>query len=64
VVSSTRVKGKKEGRKKGRKDKEREEERKKERERKVTTCKGKSKVIPLQARCGPEGGYRYSSTLP
>ena len=26
--------------------------------------KGKGKVIPLQARCGPEGGYRYSSTLP
>ena len=25
---------------------------------------GKGKVIPLQARCGPEGGYRYSSTLP
>ena len=25
--------------------------------------KGKGKVIPLQARCGPEGGYRYSSTL-
>ena len=24
----------------------------------------KGKVIPLQARCGPEGGYRYSSTLP
>jgi len=22
------------------------------------------KVIPLQARCGPEDGYRYSSTLP
>jgi len=22
------------------------------------------KVKPLQARCGPEGGYRYSSTLP
>ena len=22
------------------------------------------KVFPLQARCGPEGGYRYSSTLP
>jgi len=21
-------------------------------------------VIPLQVRCGPEGGYRYSSTLP
>ena len=26
-------------------------------------CK-KGKVIPLQARCGPEGGWRYSSTLP
>ena len=26
--------------------------------------KGKGAVIPLQARCGPEGGYRYSSTLP
>jgi hypothetical protein len=26
--------------------------------------KGKGKVTPLQARCGPEGGYRYSSTLP
>jgi len=24
----------------------------------------KGKVIPLQAWCGPEGGYRYSSTLP
>jgi len=24
----------------------------------------KSNVIPLQARCGPEFGYRYSSTLP
>jgi len=23
--------------------------------------KGKGKVIPLQAQCGPEGGYRYSS---
>ena len=22
------------------------------------------KVIPFQARCGPEGGQRYSSTLP
>ena len=21
------------------------------------------KVIPLQVRCGPEGGWRYSSTL-
>ena len=26
--------------------------------------KGKGKVIPLQARCGPEGGERYSCTLP
>jgi len=26
--------------------------------------KGKGKVIPLQARCGPEGGERYRSTLP
>ena len=26
--------------------------------------KSKGKVIPLQARCDPEGGYRYSSTLP
>jgi len=26
--------------------------------------KGKGKVFPLQARRGPEGGYRYSSTLP
>jgi len=26
--------------------------------------KGKGKVILLQARCGPEGGQRYSSTLP
>jgi hypothetical protein len=25
---------------------------------------GIGKVIPLQARCGPEDGYRYSSTLP
>jgi len=24
----------------------------------------KGKVIPLQARCDPEGGQRYSSTLP
>ena len=29
-----------------------------------TTHKGKSEVIPLQARCGPEGGQKYSSTLP
>jgi len=27
-------------------------------------CKGKGKMIPLQARCGLEGGYSYSSTLP
>jgi len=26
--------------------------------------KKKGKVIPLQARCGPDGGYRNSSTLP
>ena len=26
--------------------------------------KDKGKVIPLQARCGPEGGQRYSSILP
>jgi hypothetical protein len=24
----------------------------------------KGKVTPLQARCGPEGGWRYSSSLP
>jgi len=24
----------------------------------------KGKVIPLLARCGPEGGWRYSFTLP
>jgi hypothetical protein len=24
----------------------------------------KGKVTPLQARCGPEGGQRYNSTLP
>jgi len=28
------------------------------------TVTGKCKVIPLQSRCGPEGGWRYSSTLP
>ena len=56
MVSSTRVKGNKEGRKKGRKEKGREKEGKRKRGRKVTTCKGKSKVIPLQARCAPEGG--------
>jgi len=27
-------------------------------------CKGKGKVIPITGLCGPEGGYRYSSTLP
>jgi len=26
--------------------------------------KGKGKEIPLQAGCGPEGEYCYSSTLP
>jgi hypothetical protein len=26
--------------------------------------KGKGKGFPLQALCGPEGGQRYSSTLP
>jgi len=31
-------------------------------ERERERCKGK--VIPLQAQCDPEGGYRYSSTLP
>jgi len=61
VVSSTHVKGRKKERKKGRKEKERKRDRKdegkrKKRERKVTTCKGKGKVIPLQARCGAEGG--------
>jgi len=30
----------------------------------TNTIKGEGKMIPLQARCGPEGGYRYSSTLP
>jgi hypothetical protein len=30
----------------------------------IFTAVSKGKVIPLQARCGPEGGYRYSSTLP
>ena len=28
------------------------------------TTKGKSKVFPLQSRCGPEGGYRCTLTLP
>jgi len=26
--------------------------------------KDKRKAIPLQARCGPEDGYSYSSTVP
>jgi len=60
VVSITRVEERKRERKEGKRKKEREKERKKERERKrerkVTTCKGKDKVIPLQAWCGPEGG--------
>jgi hypothetical protein len=30
----------------------------------IFSVKGKGKVIPLQARCGPEGGQKYSSTLP
>jgi len=30
----------------------------------LTTCKSKGKVFPSQARCGPEGGQRYSSSLP
>jgi len=30
----------------------------------VLLYSSKGKVIPLQARCGPEGGWRYSSTLP
>jgi len=30
----------------------------------VVRTKGKGKVFPLMARCGPEGGYRYTSTLP
>jgi len=30
----------------------------------IDGSKGKGKVIQLQARCGPEGGYRYNSTLP
>ena len=68
MVSSTCVKGRKEGRererKEGKRKKERKKERERKRERKVTTCKGKGKVIPLQTRCGPDGGQRYSSTLP
>jgi hypothetical protein len=28
-----------------------------------SNTRGKGKVTPLQARCGPEGGYRYSCTL-
>ena len=31
---------------------------------KLYSFKGIGKVIPLQARCGPEGGYRYSATIP
>ena len=31
---------------------------------KIILEKVKSKVIPLEARCGPQGVYRYSSTLP
>ena len=34
------------------------------RDRLLKQVKDKGKVIPLQARCGPEGGQRYSSTLP
>ena len=30
----------------------------------INKGKGKGKVIPLQARLWPRGGYRYSSTLP
>ena len=30
----------------------------------LTKDNKKGKVIPLQVRCGPEGRYRYSSTLP
>jgi len=30
----------------------------------IIKVKVKGKVIPLQARCGTEDGYRYSSTLP
>ena len=60
MVSSTCVKGRKEGRererKEGKRKKERKKERERKRERKVTTCKGKGKVIPLQARRGPECG--------
>ena len=53
MVSSTCVK-RKEGWKREREKERKERERK--RERKLTTCKGKGKMIPLQARCGPEGG--------
>ena len=31
---------------------------------KYIKCYYEIKVFPLQARCGPEGGYRCSSTLP
>jgi hypothetical protein len=30
----------------------------------LSPCHLKGKRTLLQARCGPEGGYRYSSTLP
>ena len=30
----------------------------------LRTLHKKGKVIPLQARCDPEGGYRYGPTLP
>ena len=33
-------------------------------QRPLKGVKGKGKVFQLQTRCGPEGGYRYSSTLP
>ena len=56
MVSSARVKGRKRERREGKREKERKKERDRKREWKVTTCKGKGKVIPLQARCGPEGG--------
>ena len=29
----------------------------------LLNVKDRVKVTPLQARCGPEGGYSYSSTL-
>jgi len=46
----------KEGKRKKEIEKERKIERERKREKKVTTCKSKGKVIPLQARCGPDGG--------